>query len=553
MVGEASVEFGMTDQELLLAYQASRDKARFGDIVQRFVNLVYSVARRHVKDSHLAQDVAQEVFLAFYRAAPDMDAKLPLAGWFFTTTRQVSLQTLRKAARRRRREQEVAMSENTATPPDATWPLIAGELDEAVARLLPQERDVIVLRYFTGKSHQEIGEDLEISAEAASKRVQRALATLREIFTAKGVVVPEAALAAALMHAIAQPAPPALAATITHSAIAGVSGSFLKGALVASTKVKVAIVSAAAAVIFIPALVISMDMQSPKEPASPPPSPAPTVAEAPDPLQEFDRIYHVNADRAVAYMPPPFVASRAAGYREINQNRMRGQDGNGSTIPHAMIIHQNANGALQIRAATWGSGFSTATVIGQCMKVASQSIEGDAAIFAVVLPGDLIVRDGASQEQIAADLGAILSARTGKQVRMEFRNVDRSVYVLSGQWVYQALPQISPHTTTGNRPYVEIYGNQRNTEKPNMGHGADSAEGLAQEISTWIGKPVFIEAQGVPDLIDWEFENYTQWNPLSAAAAKNSKGVLDHVAQQTSLEWTQEERPVHVLFVEYAK
>jgi len=185
----------MTDQELLLAYQQSHDKARFAEIVQRFVNLVYSVARRHVKDPHLAQDVTQEVFLAFYRAAPKLSSATPLAGWFFTTTRQISLQALRSAARRNRREHEVAMPEHAAAPDNSNWSLIANDLDAAVATLSPQERDVLVLRYFAGKSHKEIADDLAISADAASKRVQRALASLRELLAAKGMLVPEAALA----------------------------------------------------------------------------------------------------------------------------------------------------------------------------------------------------------------------------------------------------------------------------------------------------------------------------------------------------------------------
>lgn len=62
-IGSCLMAIMGTDPELLSRYLAAHDEAAFGALVQRHLNLVYSVALRQVGgDAHLAQDVAQRVF-----------------------------------------------------------------------------------------------------------------------------------------------------------------------------------------------------------------------------------------------------------------------------------------------------------------------------------------------------------------------------------------------------------------------------------------------------------------------------------------------------------
>ncbi len=53
----------MTDRELLSAYQREQTTESFARLVAAHVDLVYSVARRHVGNAHGAEDVTQAVFL----------------------------------------------------------------------------------------------------------------------------------------------------------------------------------------------------------------------------------------------------------------------------------------------------------------------------------------------------------------------------------------------------------------------------------------------------------------------------------------------------------
>src|SRR5262245_24043036 len=111
----------ITDSELLRRYRETHCEAAFTELVQRYINLVYSAARRQVGgDAHLAQDVTQRVFteLAQKRLSPDT----LLTGWLYTCTRFVAAKAVRAEQRWRAREEKACMQqlspEHPAPEPD---------------------------------------------------------------------------------------------------------------------------------------------------------------------------------------------------------------------------------------------------------------------------------------------------------------------------------------------------------------------------------------------------------------------------------------------------
>ena len=61
-------------QQVLAAYAATGSAAAFRDVVARYVDLVYSTAVRLVNgDTHLAEEVAQTVFVIMARKARSLD------------------------------------------------------------------------------------------------------------------------------------------------------------------------------------------------------------------------------------------------------------------------------------------------------------------------------------------------------------------------------------------------------------------------------------------------------------------------------------------------
>lgn len=195
-----------TNQELLLAYDQDHSEEAFAELVRRYLDFVYSVAVRLVRDRHLAEDVAQRTFVALAQNAARLVNRPVLSGWLHRTTHNFAVMTIRTEERRRRREQ-LALTHSQTDAPGSDWDRIAPHLDHLLSELSEPERDALTLRYFEGKNSRDIGQLLGLSEEAAQKRVTRALERLRRLFATKGIAITSSALALAIPANAIQSAP----------------------------------------------------------------------------------------------------------------------------------------------------------------------------------------------------------------------------------------------------------------------------------------------------------------------------------------------------------
>jgi len=215
------------DAELLRRYAAGRSEEAFAEIVRRYVNLVYSAALRQVNgDAHLAEDVAQTVFVDLARQAGSASRIRVLAGWLYTAANFAAAKAVRAERRRRRHEQDVRLMNETLMPPDSEmdWTRVRPVLDQAMQGLRPAERDLILMRYFENRRLATIAETLGVSEDTARKRAERALEKLRAALSKRGLAT-GGALASVLAANAVSPAPAHLAGTITSGSHAGATAA----------------------------------------------------------------------------------------------------------------------------------------------------------------------------------------------------------------------------------------------------------------------------------------------------------------------------------------
>jgi len=241
----------MNDFESLRRYAETGDESAFTELVQRYVDLVYSAALRQVRgDAHLAQDVTQSVFIDLARKAASISARTVLTGWLYTSTRYAAAKAVRAEQRRHAREQEAyAMEQLSSTPaPVEAWDQLRPMLDEAMHELSERDRNAILLRYFEGRQLAEVGAKLGLSEDAARMRVGRALEKLRGRLAGRGVTSTVAVLVALLASQTVTAAPAGLAVNIAGTALAsasaGVGSALTILKLITMTKLKIGLISA---------------------------------------------------------------------------------------------------------------------------------------------------------------------------------------------------------------------------------------------------------------------------------------------------------------------
>lgn len=223
------------DQELLRRYSVERSQEAFAELVRRHIGAVYhSLLRQLNGDILAAEDACQVVFAELAQRAAALASMPLLVGWLHTRARYAALQHLRTERRRRAREQEAFLMQEIMREGEgsADWQRVRPEIDAALQSLSALDREAVLLRYFEDRPFAEVGARLNLSADAARSRVERALEKLQPFLRRRGIASTGAALSVALTGHAAGTAPAGLAASVSGAVLAGSASTAGSSALV---------------------------------------------------------------------------------------------------------------------------------------------------------------------------------------------------------------------------------------------------------------------------------------------------------------------------------
>jgi len=225
----------MNDHQLLSAY-VQGDEQAFETLVQKYFTMVYTVASRQTGDSHLAEEIAQSVFLILSRKARRISSRTSMPGWLLRTTRFVCRDAIKMRHRRYLNEQKLALNLEHPLEPKPDRSAMELLLEEALQALRPDEQAGILAHFFEGRTFQEIAEMFAISEDAARKRTSRSLARMQSYIEKRGAKAAWSALAGLL---VAGQAPRAVTHEALQSALQSIHAA-LKGNVASGNAVALA-------------------------------------------------------------------------------------------------------------------------------------------------------------------------------------------------------------------------------------------------------------------------------------------------------------------------
>lgn len=171
-----------SDPDLADVRAAQRDRHAFDRLYRRYLDRVYSYAFYSLGDHHDAEDATERTFLSALAALDGFtDEGSTFRAWLFRIAHN-SIANSHRSRRRRRTEPITDARQHPAPGADPAALVVRAdqqrEVRSALARIPPERRQAILLRFVDGLSAREIGAVLDRSEGATRVLLHRALRDL---------------------------------------------------------------------------------------------------------------------------------------------------------------------------------------------------------------------------------------------------------------------------------------------------------------------------------------------------------------------------------------
>jgi len=166
---------------------ASGDRGSFDELYRRYSSSAYGLAYRITGQQVLAQDVVHDAFMALWRAPEAYDpARGAFRTFFLSLVHHRAVDTVRREERIRARQERASNLEPAAVEDPAEGVTDAADLADrrievraALETLPPEQRQVLEMAYFGGRTQAQIAEEIAIPIGTVKTRTLAAMRKLR--------------------------------------------------------------------------------------------------------------------------------------------------------------------------------------------------------------------------------------------------------------------------------------------------------------------------------------------------------------------------------------
>ncbi len=169
-----------TDEHLMLAFSRG-DTDAFSELFARYKQPLFGFFRRRLADLALAEELTQDTFVAVLRASERYEPAALFRTYLYAIGFRILRADRRKSAFRATFFSADAIDREPAIPSTAEADLV---LRDALSRLEPNDREILMLREFEQLSYAEIAGLLGMPVNTVRSRLFRARIALHDILSA---------------------------------------------------------------------------------------------------------------------------------------------------------------------------------------------------------------------------------------------------------------------------------------------------------------------------------------------------------------------------------
>ncbi len=173
----------LRDSELVVMMQEG-DKAAFGVLFDRYYDALHTFAKHIIKDSFVAEDIIQNVFLKMWMRKEQINSKLSVRNYLLVATRNELFDYMRLRYNLLRSDINDGLLNIPDNEPDAYESMNLRErvgFVDSVMRTMPDKRrEIFAMRYDRNMTNAEIAHALNLSIRTVEKHVDLAIKQIRK-------------------------------------------------------------------------------------------------------------------------------------------------------------------------------------------------------------------------------------------------------------------------------------------------------------------------------------------------------------------------------------
>ncbi len=177
----------LSDPELvaLCKNELPSDLTAYREILRRYEGLVYNTCAKYIGSKQDAEEVTQDALIQVFHKIHQFEGRSAFKTWLYKIVQNYCRNRISKLARKREGKEAYQkqvgdlQSDHVEAPKSS---LVAERVEASMNKMKDKEREILVMKFTTGMTIQEISEVMEIGLSAAKMRLYRALDSFKLLY-----------------------------------------------------------------------------------------------------------------------------------------------------------------------------------------------------------------------------------------------------------------------------------------------------------------------------------------------------------------------------------